>query len=106
MKLGIVIYSSEAETLWNAFRLGVFALKAGDTVKAFLLGKGVECGKYDADPFNVQSQMEAFVNGGGVILACGTCLKLRNSQGSELCPLSTLKDLYEMIQDCDKALAF
>lgn len=106
MKLGLVIYSLEAETLWNAFRLGVFALKAGDLVKAFLLGKGVEGEKYDTEPFNVKSQMEAFAGGGGVILACGTCLKLRNSQGSELCPLSTLKDLYEMIQDCDKALSF
>ena len=106
MKLGLVIYSLEAETLWNAFRLGVFALKQGDVVKAFLLGKGVECEQYDTEPFNVQSQMEAFAVGGGMIMACGTCLKMRNSQGSELCPLSTLKDLYEMIQNCDKALTF
>lgn len=106
MKLGIVIYSSEAESLWNAFRLGVFALKQGDTVKAFLLGKGVECEKYDADPFNVKSQMEAFAGSGGMIMACGTCLKLRNSKWSELCPLSTLKDLYEMIRDGDKVLTF
>lgn len=43
MKLGIVIYSDNAENVWNAFRLGVFALKQGDSVKTFLLAKGVEC---------------------------------------------------------------
>ena len=50
MKLGLVIYSTDAETLWNGFRLGVFALKAGDKVKAFLLAKGVECESHTADP--------------------------------------------------------
>ena len=30
MKFGIVIYSSDIETVWNAFRLAVFSLKQGD----------------------------------------------------------------------------
>jgi len=50
--------------------------------------------------------MQALVDGGGTILACGTCLKLRNSSGSELCPLSTMKDLYEIIRDSDKVVTF
>ncbi len=41
MKLGIVIHSTDAETVWNGFRLGVFALKQGDQVKIFLMAKGV-----------------------------------------------------------------
>ena len=41
MKLGIVLYTTDAETAWNAFRLGLFALKQGDSVKVFLLAKGV-----------------------------------------------------------------
>jgi len=45
MNLGIIIYSSDAETVWNAFRLGVFSLKEGDEVKVFLLAKGVGCEK-------------------------------------------------------------
>ena len=53
MKLGIVIYSTDAETVWNAFRLGVFSLKEGDEVKVFLLAKGVECEKLVDDKFNV-----------------------------------------------------
>ena len=84
MKLGIVIDSKDAETVWNAFRLGVFSLKKKDKVKAFLLAKGVECEKIVDDKFNVLEQMKLFVNNGGEILACGTCLKIRNLEGSEL----------------------
>jgi uncharacterized protein involved in oxidation of intracellular sulfur len=105
MKLGIVIYSTDSETVWNAFRLGVFSLKEGDEVKVFLLAKGVECEKLVDDKFNVLDQMQLFVDNGGKILACGTCLKIRNSEGSELCPVSTMKDLYEIIRDSDKVVS-
>ncbi len=37
MNLGIVIYSNDAETVWNAFRLGVFALVKDDAVKVFII---------------------------------------------------------------------
>lgn len=106
MKLGIVIYSTDAETAWNAFRLGVFSLKKGDEVRAFLLAKGVECESLDTDNFKVTAQMQDFVNSGGAILACGTCLEIRHSEGSELCPLSTMKDLYELIRDSDRVISF
>ena len=29
---------------------------------------------------------------------------LRNSEGSEICPLSTLKDHYEIVRDSDRLL--
>lgn len=106
MKLGIVIYSTDAETVWNGFRLGVFALKQGDQVKVFLMAKGVECETLDTEQFKVTEQMQAFVDENGEILACGTCLKLRHSEGSELCPLSTMKDLYDLIQESDKVVSF
>ena len=64
MKFGIVIYSGDAETVWNAFRLGIFALKKGDSVQVFLLAKGVECGAIESDKFNVPEQMRSFVEGG------------------------------------------
>jgi len=105
MKLGLVFYSTEAEALWNGFRLGVFALKAGDEVKVFLLGAGVDCEGHTTEPFNVRQMMQSFVDEGGKILACGTCLKLRSSQGTELCPLSTMKDLHELIQESDKIVS-
>jgi len=106
MKLGIVIYSNDAETVWNAFRFGVFALKKGDTVRAFLLGKGVECESIDTEKFMVTEHMKSFVAAGGKILACGTCLKIRHAEGSEMCPLSTMGDLYEIVQESDKVLTF
>ena len=106
MKLGIVLYSPDPETAWNAFRLGSFALGRQDQVKVFLLAKGVECETLDDEQFKVGVQMQGFVNQGGEILACGTCLKLRHSTGSELCPLSTMQDLYELIRDCDKVVSF
>jgi uncharacterized protein involved in oxidation of intracellular sulfur len=46
------------------------------------------------------------VQAGGKIQACGTCLKLRQSQGTELCPLSTMADLYEIIRDSDRVVSF
>ncbi len=105
MKLGIVVYSNDAESVWNAFRLGAFALKKGDQVRAFLLAKGVECESLDTEKFKVTEQMQAFVAAGGKILACGTCLKIRNSEGSALCPLSTMQDLHELIGESDKVIS-
>lgn len=105
MKLGIVIYSDDSETVWNAFRLGNFALNKGDTVKTFLLAKGVEAESLTTDKFNVKDQMQQFVDNGGEILACGTCLKLRQSDGTELCPLSTMGDLYDLINESDKVIS-
>ena len=105
MKLGIVIYSTDSESAWNAFRLGIFALQKDDSVQVFLLANGVECENLDTEKFKVTEQMQSFVDNGGEILACGTCLKIRNSEGSELCPLSTMQDLYNLINDSDKVIS-
>ncbi len=67
MILGIVIYSSDSETVWNVFRLGNLSLDKG-----------------------------------GQILVCDTCLKLRHTDGTELCPLSTMANLYKLINESDK----
>ena len=104
MKLGIIIYSNDSECVWNAFRLGVFSLKKGDSVKVFFLAIGVECEKLNTEKFNISEQMQEFVNSGGEILACGTCLKIRNSEGTEMCPLSTMNDLYNIIKESDKVI--
>ena len=106
MKLGMVIHSNDGETVWNAFRLGVFAQAEGDKVKVFLLGKGVEAEQLDTEQFKVTEQMTSFVNNGGEILACGSCLKIRQSQGSDICPLSTMKELYKIVKESDKVLTF
>ena len=56
MKLGIVISSNDAETVWNAFRLGNLSLTKGDEVKCFLLAKGVETEGLSSEKFDVQAQ--------------------------------------------------
>ncbi|OGQ48517.1 MAG: sulfur reduction protein DsrE [Deltaproteobacteria bacterium RIFCSPLOWO2_02_FULL_46_8] len=106
MKLALVIHSDDPEIVWNAFRLANFAIKEKDTVKVFLLARGVEVESLNTEQFKITEQMKAFLEGGGQILACGTCLKLREKAGSELCPLSTMKDLYELIRDSDRVLTF
>ena len=50
--------------------------------------------------------MRELLKQGGEILACGTCLKLRHTEGSELCPVSTMKDLYELVRDSDRVITF
>ena len=106
VKLGLIVYSNDAETVWNAFRLGNYALKEGDEVKAFLSGKGVESETIDTDTFKVTEQMRSFVEGGGAVFACGTCLKIRQSTGTETCPMSTLADLYEIVEESDKIITY
>ena len=106
MKLGITIYSNDAETVWNALRFANFSLKLGDTVKIFLLAKGVEYEKLDTEIFNIKKQAGSFLGSGGTILACGTCLKSRESEGSETCPISTMKDLYNLVEESDKVVSF
>ena len=105
-KIGIVVSSNDAETVWNAFRLANHALNQGDSVSVFLLGKGVEAPGIKDKDFDVKDQMDTFSNDGGKIMACGTCLRLRKTEGSKLCPVSSLSDLYEMIKTNDKILTF
>lgn len=102
MKLGIVISTNEPEIAFNALRLANYAAGQGDSVRVFLLGKGVELDQIQDERFNAKQQAESLLKAGGTIQACGTCLKLRNSGGSEVCPLSTMKDLYEIVRDSDR----
>jgi sulfur relay (sulfurtransferase) complex TusBCD TusD component (DsrE family) len=106
MKLGIVVYSGDAETVWNAFRFGNFALNQGDLVKVFLLAKGVEAESLDSDKFKVTDMMNEFARQGGQIFACGTCLRVRHSEGSKLCPISTMQDMYDIVKQSDKVVTF
>jgi len=106
MKLGIILYSNDAEVIWNAFRLASLSLAEKDEVKVFFLAKGVEYESLSTEKYNILKLAQDFINSGGKILACGTCLKLRQKDSSELCPLSTLKDLYQLVKESDKVLTF
>jgi predicted peroxiredoxin len=106
MKIGIVICSNDPETVWNAFRLANFSLAEGDSVFIFLSGKGVEAPTISSKDFDVKEKMDDFSSSGGKIFACGTCLRQRNQEGSKLCPVSSLSDLYDIIKKSEKILTF
>ena len=106
MKVGMVVSSNDSETPWNAFRFANYCLNKKETVKIFLIGKGVEAEQISNEKFNIAEQMNKFVSSKGIIYACGTCLKIRNSNGTELCPLSTMNDLYEIVKEADKVVSF
>jgi uncharacterized protein involved in oxidation of intracellular sulfur len=99
MKTGVVSGSANPETVWNGFRSGVFALRQGDDVNVFLPVRGVECERLDTDQFKVAERMRALLEGGGRILACGSCLRLRHSDGIELCLFPTMKGLCDIAGD-------
>jgi len=98
ISIGIIIYSNDSETVWNALRLANYAKRAGDTVSVFLLGKGVELDNLVKENKDVKEQSELFLNNGGSILGCGTCLRSRKMDTPKVCKISSLKDLYEIIR--------
>lgn len=102
MKLGMVITQTDPETVFNALRLALYSLEQGDEVRIFLSGRGVEIDQIEDSKFSVKEVAQKILDAGGEFLACGACLKLRNSEGSEVCPLSTLKDHYEVVRDSDR----
>ena len=102
MRLGMVITQTDPETVFNALRLALYSLQEGDEVRIFLSGRGVEIDQIEDERFDVKAVAESIIKEGGVFFACGSCLKLRHSGGSEICPLSTLKDHYELVRDSDR----
>lgn len=106
MKIGIVISNNDAETCWNALRYANFALEQKDSVEIFFMGKGVEYQKISTEKFNTIAQAERFIATGGKIYACGSCIRSREQESSEMCPISTMKDMYEMVKRNDKVVTF
>ena len=106
MKIGVIISNNDAETCWNAFRFANFGIGQKDEVKVFLTGKGVEYQSISTEKFNTIDQAKKFLQSGGKIFACGTCIKSREQEGTEMCPISTMKDMYEIVKESDKVVTF
>ena len=106
MKIGIILNTNDAETIWNAFRFGNEALKNAHSVKVFLLGKGVEIENAKDDRFPLlEGSIKKFIKNNGIVLACGTCLKIRQKEIS-LYPVSAMGDMLKIVEDSDKILTF
>ena len=106
MKIGVVISSNDVETCWNALRYANFCLGQDDEVKVFFMGKGVEYQKISTEKFNTVEQAEKLMQSDGKIYACGSCIKSREQDGSDMCPISTMKDMYEIVKESDKIVTF
>ncbi|MFW5921695.1 MAG: DsrE family protein [Halodesulfurarchaeum sp.] len=104
MNLGLIVESNDAECIWNGFQLANTALENDHTVRVFLLGDGVEAPDVRTEKFNPHGVIRKFVNNGGELLACGTCLDSREMEADELRPRSTMSDLLELIEDAEKVV--
>ena len=66
--MGIVIYSNDVETVWNALRFANYSKSQGDSVSIFLLGKGVELENLVKSDSTIKEQSDKFLDSGGTIL--------------------------------------
>ncbi len=106
MKIGLVLNTNEPEVVWNSFRFGVTSLKSNHDVKIFLMNKGVEIEDIKDEKYNVKEKIDLFIESKGEMLACGTCLKSRNKEKNNICPVYTMKDLLKLVEESDKILTF
>ena len=60
MKVLFIISTDEGETIYNAMRLANVAVKKGDEVRVFMLGKGVLFEKSGNEEFNVMQEVNQF----------------------------------------------
>lgn len=105
MKLTIILNTNHPETVWNSLRLGNEALAADHETSLFLLGSGVEIEKIRNEQFNVAVVLNKFLDNGGNLMACGSCLELRHQEAG-ICPISTMAQLLEMIAESDRVVTF
>ena len=106
MKIGIILETKNPEKAWNAFRFASTARKLDHDVKVFLLGEAVECEGLAHEKYDVDGQMKHFVEVGGQLLACGTCLKSRKLEDSTECPISTMLDCVNLVTWADRVVTF
>ena len=60
MNVLFIISTNDAETAYNAMRLANVAVKKGDDVSVFMLGKGVLFEQSSTEQFNVMEQVNQY----------------------------------------------
>ena len=111
--MGIIISSADDETVWNALRLGIAAESKGDSVVVFVISKAVDVfmkdaarTKDDLAKFDIRKASIEFLSGGGDIYTCATCAKMRNTENVEMCTITSIFDLYEIVSRSKKVVNF
>lgn len=106
MKIGIIIETNEPEKAWNGVRFGNAALKKGHEVKIFLMSAGVEIEGITHEKYNAKKQLDEYVENGGIVFACGTCIKSRGQNETDVCPISTMNDCLEVVEWSERLVTF
>jgi uncharacterized protein involved in oxidation of intracellular sulfur len=106
MQIGILINSSDDETVWNALRFGIFALEKGDTVTAFFLGKGVPASQKSAAPYNIPQQVQHFIGAAGKVYISRTGLHMHHLNASPQIIVAEMDTLYDLIEASEKIVTF
>lgn len=111
MKIAIIIYSNDSETVWNAFRFANTSRASDDQVDIFLLGKGVEAAMVSTLQHDVQEQLQIFRDGGGRVVGCGVCCESRKAAMPFLleelkCDMGSMRLLHDLVAEADKVLTF
>ena len=88
------------------FGLQMLHLKRTHNVRVFLVNKGVEAEDIKSERFPVKEQLQTFLERKGELLACGTCMKNRQKQESNFCPIATMNDMLDIVEWADKVLTF
>jgi len=111
MKMTVIIYSNDPETVWNAFRFANTSLVYDNQVKVFLLGKGVEAMTLSTLKYDILEQAELFRSHGGITVGCGVCCENRKEEMPFLqqelrCEMGSMQDLYGLVAEADKVITF
>ncbi len=106
MKIGLVLSANQPELAWNAFRLGLRPSRTSTESRCSCSGGGSKRKKCGTKKFGEMKMMREFVNNGGTILACSTCLRIRSKGGTELRPISTMQDMLDLAVESDRVLTF
>ena len=111
MKYAIVIYSNDAETVWNAFRFANATLGYDNEVSVFLLGQGVECTSIKSLKYDIKEQLAIFNEFGGKLIGCGVCVESREDEMPFIkedlsCEMGSMQTLYGLVHEADKIVTF
>jgi len=106
MKIGIVLNSKDPETAWNACRFGLTAILDGHEPTMFLIGFGVEIEDIHSEKFDAPSVLKDYLENGGQILVCGSCLNVRGMENTVSDKKNVINDLVALVADSDKIITF
>lgn len=111
MKIAIIVYSNDSETVWNAFRFANTSRSLDNQVSVFLLGKGVEAAMVSTIQYDVLEQIRQFRDGGSQLIGCGVCCESRKVEMPFLleelkCEMGSMRQLYGLVAEADKVITF